>query len=49
MVSNFEHFSHQVIRNRISHVLIRSNLRNRTQLDARYTFESIERGAIDQP
>lgn len=38
------HFSHQVIRNRISHILLRSGLRNRTQLGARYTFEAIERG-----
>lgn len=43
-IGDILHFSHQAIRNRISHLLLRSGLRNRTQLAARYTVESIERG-----
>lgn len=48
-VGEILHFSHQVIRNRVSHLLLRSGLRNRTQLAARYTIESIERGRKSQP
>lgn len=42
-------FSHQALRNRISHLMLRSGIRNRTQLAARYTFESINRGIAGQP
>lgn len=48
-ISDILHFSHQVIRNRISHIMLRSNLRNRTQLAARYTAEAIKRGLETQP
>ena len=39
-IGEIMHFSHQVIRNRISQLMLRSGLRNRTQLAARHTFES---------
>nr|ABM53606.1 conserved hypothetical protein [uncultured bacterium CBNPD1 BAC clone 2089] len=42
-------FTHQAMRNRISHLMLRSGIRNRTQLAARYTFESINRGIAAQP
>ena len=48
-IGEITHFSHQVIRNRISQLLLRSGLRNRTQLAARYTAESIQRGRNLQP
>ena len=48
-ISEILHYSHQLIRNRVSAVMLRSGIRNRTQLSARHTFESIEGGALGQP
>lgn len=43
-IAEILHFSHQAVRNRISQILLRSGLKNRTQLATRYTVESITRG-----
>lgn len=48
-IADILHYSHQVIRNRISQLLLRSGLRNRTQLTSRHTFEAIEGGAQGKP
>lgn len=48
-IAEILHYSHQVIRNRVSQIMLRSGIRNRTQLSARHTFESIEGGSRGQP
>lgn len=48
-IGDILHYSHQVIRNRISQLLLRSGLRNRTQLASRHTFETIEGGSRGEP
>lgn len=41
-IAHIVNYSHQVIRNRVSRILVESGLRNRTQLAARYTLERLE-------
>ena len=48
-IAEILHYSNQVIRNRVSHIMLRSGIRNRTQLSARHTFEAIESGFRGRP
>ena len=41
-IADVLHYSHQVIRNRISRILLRSGIRNRTQLATRFLLDRLE-------